>query len=444
MKGTVMPHGFPLRTAARSRSRIVFACIAAIGLLTGAPRYAGAQEHAPLDGLWDAVIVAGGAEVPFRFEIATSGPQVHGYFFEGDRKIGSTLGSFAEGVLTLEWDFLNTTLELTQSGEQLTGTYRNNRPNARPQDVRMRRFKPVPAGNDAPPQLAGTWEMRRKAEEISAPRDTRTWHVFLRQAGAEVSGSILRIDGDTGTLEGSWRDGKLVLSHFAGERPTRFEATLNPDGTLDVTLNGNAHYLVARTGEARAKGIPEPPDPSRYTTVKDPTTPFHFAFPDLTGQMVADTDPRFRGKVVLLTIGGSWCPNCHDEAPFLGELHTDYQARGLEIVALMFENDPDPKIYRPRVQAFIKRHGIKYPMLFAGTTNPTPTSKTIAEALPQIVNFGAYPTTILLGRDGRVRNVHAGFASPATGEEHLKLKREMREIIERLLAESPQGSAARQ
>ena len=110
----------------------------------------------------------------------------------------------------------------------------------------------------------------------------------------------------------------------------------------------------------------------------------------------------------------------------------------------MFENDPDPKIYRPRVQAFIKRHSIKYPMLFAGTTNPTPTSKTIAEALPQIVNFGAYPTTILLGRDGRVRNVHAGFASPATGEEHLKLKREMREIIERLLAESPQGSAARQ
>ena len=301
MKGTVMPHGFPLRTAARSRSRIVFACIAAIGLLTGAPQHARAQEHASLDGLWDAVIVAGGAEVPFRFEIATSGPQVHGYFFEGDRKIGSTLGSFAEGVLTLEWDFLNTTLELTQSGEQLTGTYRNNRPNARPQDVKMRRFKPVPAGNDAPPQLAGTWEMRRKAEEISAPRDTRTWHVFLRQSGAEVSGSILRIDGDTGTLEGSWRDGKLVLSHFAGERPTRFEATLNPDGTLDVTLNGNAHYLVARTGEARAKGIPEPPDPSRYTTVKDPTTPFHFAFPDLTGQMVADTDPRFRGKVVLLT-----------------------------------------------------------------------------------------------------------------------------------------------
>jgi thiol-disulfide isomerase/thioredoxin len=419
----------------------IASCAALLGLLTLTPQRAVAQEHAPLDGLWDAVIAAGGTEVPFRFEIATSGPQVQGFFFEGERKIGSTLGSFAEGVLTLEYDFLNTTLELTQSGEQLTGTYRTNRPNARPQNVRMRRFVPIPAGADAPPQLAGTWEMRRKAEEATAPRDTRTWQVFLRQSGAEVSGSILRIDGDTGTLVGHWRDGKLVLSHFAGERPNLFEATLNPDGTLAVTLNGNAHYLVARTGEARAKGIPEPPDPSRYTSVKDPTSPFHFAFPDLTGQIVSDTDPRFRGKVVLLTIGGSWCPNCHDEAPFLGELYAEYQARGLEIVALMFENDPDPKVYRPRVQAFIKRHGIKYSMLYAGTTNPTPTSKTIAEAVPQLVNFGAYPTTILLGRDGRVRNVHAGFASPATGEEHVKLKREMREIVERLLAETTQSSA---
>jgi hypothetical protein len=80
-------------------------------------------------------------------------------------------------------------------------------------------------------------------------------------------------------------------------------------------------------------------------------------------------------------------------------------------------------------------------MLMAGTTQPSPTSKTIADALPQIVNFGADPTTIFLGRDGRVRSVHAGFASPATGAEHIRLKQEMRELVERLLAEPVQSSA---
>ena len=200
--------------------------------------------------------------------------------------------------------------------------------------------------------------MRRVAAEVSAPRDTRTWNVFLRQSGAELTGTILRVDGDTGTLVGHWQNDKLVLSHFAGERPNLFEATLNQDGTLAVTLNGTAHYLVVRKGEARAKGIPEPPDPSRYTSVKDPTAPFQFAFPDLAGQIVSDTDARFRGKVVILSIGGSWCPNCHDEAPFLSEVYRDYRARGLEIVGLMFENDPDPNVSRssrPVVHQAVRR-----------------------------------------------------------------------------------------
>ena len=394
-----------------------------------------------INGLWDASVVSNGTDIPFRFEIATNGAEAQGFFFEGDRKIGSTAGSFVDGVLKLEYDFLNTTLDATLDGGELIGTYRNNRANARPQDVRMRRFTPVALGEGDAPPLAGSWEMRRNADEATASRDTRTWHVFLRQAGAEVSGTILRVDGDTGTLVGHWRNSKLVLSHFAGERPNLFEATINPDGTLAVTLNGTAHYLVVRSGEARAKGIPEPPDPSRYTSVKDPTAPFHFTFPDLTGKLVSDGDAQFRGKVVILAIGGSWCPNCHDEAPFLSELYRDYRARGLEIVGLMFENDPDPKVSRPRVQSFIKRYAAQYPMLIAGTTQPSPSSKTINEALPQLVNFGAYPTTIYLGRDGRVRSVHAGFASPATGAEHVRLKQELRELAERLLAEPAQSSA---
>jgi hypothetical protein len=55
------------------------------------------------------------------------------------------------------------------------------------------------------------------------------------------------------------------------------------------------------------------------------------------------------------------------------------------------------------------------------------------------VNFGVYPTTIFIGRDGRVRSVHAGFASAATGAEHVRLLREERELVTRLLAEKPQN-----
>jgi len=400
------------------------------------PRVQSAQPATSINGLWDAVVVAAGTSVPFRFEIAVKGTEAQGFFFEGDRRVGSTSGTFAGGALKLDYEFLNTTLEATLTGNELVGTYRNNRSGSRPQEIRMRRFTPVAIAGDSTPALEGSWEMRRNADEITAPRDTRTWHVYLRQSGADVSGTILKVDGDFGTMVGHWQNGKLSLSHFAGERPNLFEATQNPDGTLAVTLNGNAHYLVVRSTEARAKGIPEPPDPSRYTNVKDPTAPFQFAFPDFSGARVSSSDARFRGKVVMLAIGGSWCPNCHDEAPFLSELYKEYHARGLEIVGLMFENDPDPKVSGVRVQSFVKRYNAQYPMLFAGTMQASPTTKTIAEALPQLVNFGAYPTTIVLGRDARVRNVHAGFPSAATGAEHTRHKQEVRELIERLLAES--------
>lgn len=404
--------------------------LAVVALLVATQFAPAPRAASTIDGLWEATVVANGTEIPFRFEIATTGADAQGFFFEGDRKVGSTSGRFAGGVLTLDYDFLNTTLALTLEGDQLHGTYTNKRPDAKPQDVRAHRFTPVPVTAVDPPKLAGDWEMRRKAEEATAPRDTRTWHLTLRQSGADVSGAILRIDGDTGTLVGHWQDNKLVLSHFAGERPMLLEATMSPDGTLAVRLNRTANYLAARSTEARALGIPEPPDPSRYTNVKDPTAPFRFSFPDVTGKIVSDTDAMFRGKVVLLAIGGSWCPNCHDEAPFLSELYAAYHAKGLEIVGLMFENDPEPVNYRPRVQSFIKRYNVKYPLLIPGTT------QMINEKLPQLVNFGAYPTSIYLGRDGKVRSVHAGFASPATGEEHVRLKQELRALTERLLAEN--------
>ncbi len=386
-------------------------------------------------GLWDAKIVANQLEIPFRFEIAQNGNQVQGFFFEGDRKIGSSSGSFSGGHLILEYDILETTLEVTFLDDQFAGTYRFNR-SGNALLIRAHRFAPASADTAAAPQISGSWDMRRVPQEVKTASDNQTWNLFLRQSGAEVSGSILRVDGDTGFLIGRWQSGRLVLSHFAGQGPLLFEAKLNADGTLAIALNRGGNYIAVRKSEARAKGVPDPPDPTRYTSVKDPTVPFRFSFPGLDGKIVSNTDPQFKSKVVILAIGGSWCPNCQDEAPFLVDLYKEFHSQGLEIVGLMFEADADPALARPRVQTFIRRFGIPYPMLLAGIPDD------INKRIPQLVNFGAYPTSIFLGRDGRVRSVHAGFASQATGQEYVRLKGEVRSLVQRLLAENSQTSRA--
>ena len=75
-----------------------------------------------MSGLWDAVVVANKVDVPFRFEIAVKGSQAEGFFFEGDQKVGSSSGTYQNGVLTLEYDHLNTVLEATlQNGERGAG-----------------------------------------------------------------------------------------------------------------------------------------------------------------------------------------------------------------------------------------------------------------------------------------------------------------------------------
>ena len=243
-----------------------------------------------------------------------------------------------------------------------------------------------------------------------------------------MSAAILRIDGDTGTLAGRYKDGKFVLSHFSGARPQLLEVTLAPDGTLLLKQNKQTELVAAREGAEAAKAFGTPTDPGAHTSVKDAGEVFQFSFPDLHGRIVSNTDARFRGKVLLVNVSGSWCPNCHDEEPFLVSLYEKYRAKGLEVVTLSFEEAEQQPGYA-RLRAFIKTYGIQSTVLLPGEPD------TASATLPQAVNLNAFPTSFFVGRDGRVRGTHAGFPSPGSGEYYTKAERDVTAEIEKLLAE---------
>ncbi len=389
---------------------------------------AGAVCAQSINGIWDATVTVKDYEVPFRIEFSQQGGQMVGSFLDGDVKVSSTAGQLENGNLHLRYDYYNSDLRASLNNGELEGTYtKKGRSGLTTYKFKARRFQPSPAADESAPSIAGDWILRADTNN----NRPNAWRLILRQSRTEVSGAILRLDGDTGTLSGKFHEGKLVLSHFSAARPALVEATLKPDGTLEGIMNRNVKFVGARAAEASARGLKEPPDPSRYTSVKDPTEPLHFSFPDPDGKTVSDADVRFRGKVVIVNIMGSWCPNCHDETPLLVELYRRYHDQGLEIVGLAFEALNDPEQDRTQVRAFIRRHGIQYTVLMAGQS----VDGAVPKALPQIANFDAYPTSFFVGRDGRVKAVHAGFASPATGEENVRLKREIEETVKRLLAE---------
>src|SRR5580765_7212520 len=199
--------------------------------LVALPSRADAQ---PVNGLWDATVLVnnGALEVPFRFELSGSGANVKGSFFNGDDKTTSTSGTLENGKLVLNFDELGTKLEATLKDGRLEGQYSRGTRGA-PYPFAAKRFTPAAAGETNAPSIAGLWNV----QVGKSSKGEAAWQLIVRQAGAEASAAILRVDGDTGTLTGTYRDGKFVLSHFSGARPLRLELTPNADGTLALVQN---------------------------------------------------------------------------------------------------------------------------------------------------------------------------------------------------------------
>ena len=382
-----------------------------------------------LAGRWDATVQVSGVDIPFRFELSAEGSNVKGSFFNGDERITSTSGKFENGSLILRWDDHASSLDATLHDGVLEGRYRRDgRDEKSNYPFSAKRHAPAPAVKGDVPSIAGMWVI-----PTDSPKGEKAWRFIVRQTGAEVSAAVLRIDGDTGALTGTYKDGKFVLSHFDSARPMLMEVTPQKDGTLALLENGKTTRTAIRWEVAHAKGLPEPTDPLKHTGVKDATEPFQFRFPDLNGKTVSNTDAKFHGKVVLVNITGSWCPNCHDEAPFLAELYKKYRDQGLEIVALSFE-EADQLKDLPRLRAFIKRYGIEYTVLVGGEPSEA------KDKLTQAVNWNSWPTTFFLGRDGLVRGVHAGFPSSASGDLYRQAKEEFTAEVQHLLRENQRTS----
>ncbi len=391
------------------------------GLLALTPGLARARQSS-LVGRWDAVVVVNGQEVPFPFEVAAAGAGLQGSFFNGERRITSTAVTLDGGRASFRFEQYAATLHTIDEQGRLSGEYRRAR--GEPLPFRAVRATSTPAAvATTAPSIAGTWVVQAKSNKGEV-----AWRFIATQTGDRVDATILRVDGDTGTLTGTWRDGRFVLGHFSGARPLRLEVTPHADGTLALSQNGQPALTAARATATRAAEIGAPTDPALHTRMKDPAEPFRFAFPDLSGRIVSSTDATFQGKVVLVNISGSWCPNCHDEAPFLSALSRKYRAKGLEIVTLSFE-EADQLANPTRLKAFIATYGLDYTVLLPGEPDQ------LNEKVPQADNLNAFPTTFILGRDGRVRAVHAGFPSPGSGEFYTKAEHEVTSLVERLLAE---------
>lgn len=271
--------------------------------------------------------------------------------------------------------------------------------------------------------LSGTWEVAISSDEGPEPAIAE----FV-QEGNHLTGTFRTEKGDYRYLEGTVQADKMYLSVFDGSHAFLFEAKLRPDSTLYGTFRSGRHYL--ETWTARRNPDFELTDPDSLTTYIAGGEPLTFTFPDTEGNMISLDDERFSGKVKLVQIMGTWCPNCRDETNFLMEYLKNNPNEDLAVIALGFERYREEETALRSLRRYQDNVDLPYPLLWGGYYD----NREAARQLPQLDRVLSYPTLLFVDRNNQVRRIHTGFNGPATSK-YAEFKTNFERTVRELLAE---------
>ena len=385
----------------------------------------GCQRTPPsFNGTWRITLKHPGGELPFNLDVAEENGKPVAYLLNPPERLRAEQVTLSGNTLTIAFPSYGSRIELTLGDDgKLTGTADLTR-RAGPVTLAVTgekagwRFTEKPAAPAA--DLSGKWQVTLGDED---PEQGVTQFV---QKGNEVTGSIQFPSGDTRFLAGQISGETLSLSMFDGNSTSLWTAKVAGNALtgerFGATSKSGSPWKGTKSGEAAVTAV---------AIEKPPVDHIAFSFPRTDGKPVSLADPQFKGKVVVVSIGGTWCPNCQDEARFLGPYAAAHKKDGLEVIGLNFEYAGDPAATRAKIDSFVQRYALPYPLLLAG--EPTPESTKVA--LPAIGGVKVYPSALFIGRDGRLREIHVGWAGPATGALNAQAQEEFDATVKKLLAE---------
>lgn len=377
-----------------------------------------------LIGFWLGLLQLPGANLPFQFEFAYHDRRPAMIIKNAGERIVCDDISIAGDSIFITLPLYDSEFRLKATSEILSGVW-INRGRKIPALIpfkaeknktdRFKRTNPVSGIKKLPEK----WEFWFNA---STP-DSSLAIGLLKEENGVVTGTFLTESGDHRFVEGILDGDSLKLSVFDGTHAWLYLAAMNEHTLHGTFFSGNHH-------KAPFRGVVNDSiklrDPASLTQAAGAIS---FRLPDPDSNFISLQDPRFKQKVILIQIMGTWCPNCMDESVFLDSIYNDRAEEGLEIIGLSFERTADFTVASRNIRKMKKRLGIRYPVLIAGVAQKDEVQKVI----PAISNFFSYPTTLFIDRKGAIVKVSSGFSGPATGEFWLNYKRDFSRTLDRLL-----------
>lgn len=137
-------------------------------------------------------------------------------------------------------------------------------------------------------------------------------------------------------------------------------------------------------------------------TLGQDSPPTELTLKDINGREIRLSN--YRGKIVLVNFWATWCPPCRAEIPDLVRLQREYASRGLQVIGVTY---PPQKL--AEVRRFVRRAKVNYPVALGSK-----------ETKLQFSSSETLPMTIVIGTDGRVRDIIEGILLPEEIEQKIK------------------------
>lgn len=415
----------------------------ALASMTSVPVFAGLHEDAdrkePKQGIWRGEFTVGESVIPFNFEYnAKNVEKPILTLLNGTRRDDFKVTRVGSDSIFVKMNTYDAALVgKVHADGKITGEYRSLVPGFRGNYLpfiaeygKTYRFVEPSKAVAANQNVSGRWALELFSK-TKAPNSV----ALLKQDGYKVTGVIMTTVGDTRELEGVVQGDEFLISHFSGPNPILYKGKISPDGKLEGSLEMGIYSNLKFSGQKDDKF--ELPDPYKLTFLKEGYTKLDFTLPDLNGKEVSLSDDKYKGKVVIVEIIGTWCPNCTDQTAFLAPWFRQNKQRGVEAIAIGFEQKDDLNYAKYTLGTLKEKYGIEYDILFGGLAD----KKLASEKLPALNKMMAFPTTIIIDRKGDVRQIHTGYTGEVTGEYFAEYVSKWNKDLDALIAEPVPGKA---
>ncbi len=381
-------------------------------------------------GLWRAVLInQKGIEIPFNFEVKDTLNNLTLILINGSERLKVNQILVKGDSVFIQLPLFDSEIKGVLNDKTINGVYIKRLANSHEimgfealagVGYRIKNETNPPKSN-----LSGKWET---IFLDSNKKDTTQAVGEFSQIGNKVYGTFLTPTGDFRYLEGIVEGNKFNISTFDGAHAFLFTGDILADsiiknGKFYSGMFGEETFTAVKNAKAKL------PNAYSLTNLKLGKNKLDFSFPNLDKIKVSLNDKVYKNKVVLVQILGSWCPNCMDETAFLANFYKKNKHKGVEIIGLAYERTSDFEKSKTNIEKLIKRFDVKYPILITGFTKD---KAQVLKSLPQLLQFVAFPTLLVIDKNGEVQKIHTGFSGPGTGVHYTNFVSDFSKMVDNL------------